>query len=216
MTLEKLKIYAEENNPGDFKQEITVLFNPNEISLTFPRRRIEEKFEQVKDFFNDDSATLSLNLFFDTSLDNQENVQGYTRKIVSLILPRIGEDKKRPPLCKIIWGTTGGKDSILLANCFLKTVTKKLTHFLEDGTPVRATLDCTFKEWKEPIKEKKIANLIDNPVRIVKRGETLSSIATEEFGDPSLWRVIAKENGLINPRKLPPGKVLTIPPLKTS
>lgn len=95
-------------------------------------------------------------------------------------------------------------------------MTKKLTHFLEDGTPVRATLDCTFKEWKEPIKEKKRANLIDHPVRIVKRGETLSSIATEEFGDPSLWRVIAKENGLINPRKLPPGKVLTIPPLKTS
>lgn len=212
MTLEKLKIYAEENNPGDFKEEIKVLFNPNEISLTFPGGKIVENGLVV----NDDSATLSLNLFFDTSLDNQENVQGYTRKIVSLTLPRIGKDKKRPPLCKIIWGTIGGKDSILLANCFLETVTKKLTHFLEDGTPVRATLDCTFKEWKEPIKEKKIANPIDDPVRIVKRGETLSSIATEEFGDPSLWRVIAKENGLINPRKLPPGKVLTIPPLKTS
>ena len=212
MTLEKLKIYAEKNNPGDFKEEIKVLFNPNEISLTFPGGKIVENGLVV----NDDSATLSLNLFFDTSLDNQENVQGYTRKIVRLILPRIGEDQKRPPLCKIIWGITGGKDSILLANCFLETVTKKLTHFLEDGTPVRATLDCTFKEWKEPIKEKKRDNLIDHPVRIVKRGETLSSIATEEFGDPSLWRVIAKENGLINPRKLPPGKVLTIPPLKTS
>ena len=180
--------------------------------MTFPGGQIVENGLVV----NDDSATLSLNLFFDTSLDNQENVQDYTRKIVSLTLPRIGKDKKRPPLCKIIWGTIGGKDSILLANCFLETVTKKLTHFLEDGTPVRATLDCTFKEWKEPIKEKKIANPIDDPVRIVKRGETLSSIATEEFGDPSLWRVIAKENGLINPRKLPPGKVLTIPPLKTS
>ena len=212
MTLEKLKIYAEENNPGDFKEEITVLFNPNEISLTFPGGKIVENGLVV----NDDSATLSLNLFFDTSLDNQENVQDYTRKIVSLTLPRIGKDKKRPPRCKIVWGTIGGKDSILLANCFLETVTKKLTHFLEDGTPVRATLDCTFKEWKEPIKEKKIANPIDDPVRIVKRGETLSSIATEEFGDPSLWRFIAKENGLINPRKLPPGKVLTIPPLKTS
>ena len=212
MTLEKLKIYAEKNNPGDFKEEIKVLFNPNEISLTFPGGKIVENGLVV----NDDSATLSLNLFFDTSLDNQENVQGYTRKIVSLTLPRIGKDKKRPPRCNIVWGTIGDKGSVLLADCFLETVTKKLTHFLEDGTPVRATLDCTFKEWKEPIKEKKIANPIDDPVRIVKRGETLSSIATEEFGDPSLWRFIAKENGLINPRKLPPGKVLTIPPLKTS
>lgn len=212
MTLEKLKIYAEKNNPGDFQEEIKVLFNPNKISLTFPGGQIVENGLVV----NDASATLSLNLFFDTSLDNQENVQRYTRKVVNLTLPRIGKEKKRPPLCKIIWGTIGGKDSILLANCFLEKVIKELTHFLEDGTPVRATLECTFKEWKDPEKEKKIANPIDDPVRIVKRGETLSSIATEEFGDPSLWRVIAKENGLINPRKLPPGKVLTIPPLKTS
>ena len=157
-------------------------------------------------------------MFFDTSLDNYppENVQNYTKKIVSLTQPRIGKDKKRPPRCKIIWGKISPvNDNVLLADCFLETVSKRLTHFLEDGTPVRATLDCTFKEWKEPKKEKKIANPIDDPVRIVKRGETLSSIATEEFGDPYLWRIIAEENGLINPRKIVPGKVLTIPPLKT-
>ena len=104
-------------------------------------------------------------------------------------------------------------DSVLLADCFLETVTKKLTHFLEDGTPVRATLDCSFREWKDPEKQKKNENPIDDPVRIVKRGETLSSIATEEFGDPALWRIIADENRLINPRKLEPGTILTIPPL---
>ncbi|NES87139.1 MAG: LysM peptidoglycan-binding domain-containing protein, partial [Moorea sp. SIO2B7] len=163
----------------------------------------------------EDLTTLSLNLFFDTSLKSYppENVQNYTKKIVSLTQPRIGQNKKRPPRCQLIWGTISGKDSIILADCFLEKVTKKLTHFLEDGTPVRATLDCNFKEWKEPKKQKKIANPIDDPVRIVKRGETLSSIATEEFGDPGLWRIIADENNLINPRKLSPGTVLTIPPL---
>ena len=212
MTLEKLTIKAEKTNVGDFQDEIKVLFNPSEITMTFSGGKIEKDNLVMTDSL----ANLSLNLFFDTTLQGYppENVQKYTKRIVSLTQPRIGQTKKRPPRCQLRWGTISGNDSILLADCFLETVTKKLTHFLEDGTPVRATLDCSFKEWKEPIKGKKIANPIDDPVRIVKSGETLSSIATEEFGNPALWRIIADENRLINPRKLKPGTVLTIPPLK--
>ena len=211
MALEKLTIKAEKSNPGDFAEKIEVLFNPSEITMTIPGGKMD-KYGLVA---TEDLTTLSLNLFFDTSIKNYppENVQNYTKKIVSLTQPRIGQNKKRPPRCQLIWGTISGKDSIILADCFLEKVIKKLTHFLEDGTPVRATLDCNFKEWKEPKKQKKIANPIDDPVRIVKRGETLSSIATEEFGNPALWRIIADENNLINPRKLSPGTVLTIPPL---
>jgi hypothetical protein len=212
MTLEKLIIKAEKNNVEDFADKIEVLFNPREITMTIPGGKIG----QYGLVITEDVTTLTLNLFFDTTLKKYppENVQNYTQKIVNLTQPRIGQSKKRPPRCKLIWGTISGKDSILLADCFLETVTKKLTHFLADGTPVRATLDCSFKEWIEPQKQKKIENPIDDPVRIVKRGETLSSIAREEFGDPALWRVIANENRLINPRKLLPGTVLTIPPLK--
>ena len=129
-------------------------------------------------------------------------------------LAQINLNLKRPPRCRLVWGTISGKDSVLLPDGFLMNVTKTLTHFLEDGTPVRATLDCTFKEWQEPGTKAKIGNPIDDPVRIVKRGESLSSIATEEYGDPSLWRIIAAENRLINPRILNPGTVLTIPPLR--
>lgn len=172
--------------------------------------------EQYGPVASQELTKLSLELFFDTTFTGipPENVQNYTRKIFSLTQPRIGKNPKRPPRCQLIWGTISGKDSVLLPDGFLESVTKKLTHFLEDGTPVRATLNCTFKEWKEPKKKAKIANPIDDPVRIVKRGETLSSIATEEYNDPSLWRIIAEENRLINPRKLNPGMVLTIPPLR--
>ncbi len=212
MTLEKLTIKAEEKDPGNFKKKIEVLFNPSEITMNFHAGEIENSGKET----SEELTTLSLNLFFDTTLKKYppENVQNYTKKIVSLTKPSIGKDKKRPPRCKLIWGTIGGEDSILLADCFLKEVIQKLTHFLADGKPVRATLECKFQEWKEPEKQKKIENPIDDPVRIVKRGETLSSIATEEFGNPALWRIIAEENRLINPRKLSPGTVLTIPPLK--
>ncbi|MDJ0732359.1 MAG: LysM peptidoglycan-binding domain-containing protein [Crocosphaera sp.] len=213
MKLEKLTIKAEKSKSDDFNDEIEVLFNPNEITMIIPGGKIDTNGQLVA---KQDYTTLTLNLFFDTTLKSYppKNVQNYTKKIVSLTQPRIGENEKRPPRCKLIWGTISGKDSVLLADCFLERVTKKLTHFLEDGTPVRATLDCSFKEWKEQKKQKKIENPIDDPVRIVKRGETLSIIASEEYGDPFLWRVIADENRLFNPRKLLPGTVLTIPPLK--
>ncbi len=213
MALEKLTIKAEKNNPGDFAEQFKVLFNPNQIQIVKTGWKIDPKYGPVP---SQDSAQLTLDLFFDTTFTGipPENVQNYTRKIFSLTQPRIGTTSKRPPRCQLIWGTISGKDSVLLPDGFLASVTKQLTHFLEDGTPVRATLKCTFKEWQEPGKKAKISNPIDDPVRIVKGGETLSSIATEEYGNPSLWRLIAEENRLINPRNLNPGMVLTIPPLK--
>ena len=214
MTLEKLTIKAEKNNPGDFADEFKVLFNPNQVEIS----KTGWKMENYEPVVSKELTRLSLELFFDTTLTGipPENVQNYTRKIFSLTQLRIGTKSKRPPRCQLIWGTISGKDSVLLPDGFLESITKRLTHFLEDGTPVRATVNCTFKEWREPQKEAKIENPIDDPVRIVKRGETLSSIATEEYNDPSLWRIIAEENRLINPRKIIPGMVLTIPPLRTN
>jgi hypothetical protein len=213
MTLEKLTIKAEKSQPGDFSDIFKVLFNPNQITIVKTGWKTDTKNTPVA---SQDLTTLSIDLFFDTSLTGYppENVQKYTRKVFDLTESRIGTNPKRPPRCQLIWGRITNNDSVLLPDGFLQTVTKKLTHFLEDGTPVRATLNCTFKEWIDPVKKQKIANLIDDPVRIVKRGETLSSIATEEYGDPSLWRIIAQENRLINPRKLSPGLGLTIPPLR--
>lgn len=216
MTLEKLTIKAEKSKSGDFAEKFKVLFNPNQIEIAKTGWTMGE-FGPVA---SKELTRLSLELFFDTTLTGipPENVQNHTRKIFSLTQASIQPPKgmKRPPRCQLIWGTISGKDSILLPDGFLESVTKKLTHFLEDGTPVRATLSCVFKEWKEPKKRAKIENPIDDPVRIVKRGETLSSIANEEYGDPSLWRIIAAENRLINPRNLNPGMVLTIPPLRMS
>lgn len=213
MSLEKLKIYAEKSKgqkPDQFPLLIKVPFNPNKITVTKSNKNEEQETYN----FSDDPATLDIELFFDTTFEIKpnKNVQNYTRLIYNLA--QINMNLKRPPRCRLVWGTISGKDSVLLPDGFLISVTKTLTHFLEDGTPVRATLDCTFKEWQEPGIKAKIGNPIDDPVRIVKQGESLSSIATEEYGDPSLWRIIAEENRLINPRILNPGMVLTIPPLR--
>jgi nucleoid-associated protein YgaU len=47
----------------------------------------------------------------------------------------------------------------------------------------------------------------------VRRGDTLSGIAAAEYGDPALWRPIARANGIVDPRHVEPGRELTIPVL---
>lgn len=49
---------------------------------------------------------------------------------------------------------------------------------------------------------------------IVKKGDTLESIAAEVYGDSKKWRRIAKANNIRNPRKIKPGVELAIPSLE--
>jgi nucleoid-associated protein YgaU len=48
----------------------------------------------------------------------------------------------------------------------------------------------------------------------VRRGDTLSSIAAEEYNDAMLWRPLAEANRINNPRVLTPGQVLVVPVLR--
>jgi hypothetical protein len=232
MKLEKLRILVEEKSingkPFFSVNPIEVLFNPTRIEIT--------KVGWTQGFGGtleaaDQPATLSVDLFFDTSLVGVsstdvalfappipsvsllpditpiKDVRNYTKQIYSLTEKK-GNFGNRPPICKLVWGT----NTVLLQGV-LKQLTKSYTRFLADGTPVRATLNCSFEEWEPPETKQKKLNPIDDPIRIVRRGETLTSIAAQEYNDPSLWRVIAAANKLDNPRNLIPGQQLTVPPL---
>ena len=49
--------------------------------------------------------------------------------------------------------------------------------------------------------------------RTLRRGDSLASLAAEEYGDPGRWRPIAEANRIDNPLRVEPGAVLVIPPL---
>ncbi len=210
MALAKLLIVAEVQ-PNLWIPLLPVLFNPSQVSI---QKNVNWKSEPVSQrdtprtqFTNGGAATLSLDLFFDT-YEQGVDVRLYTAQVSALAL--IKGTLHRPPICRLIWGIG------IFFQGVLSSLEEHFTLFLPEGTPVRATLRCSFTEWVDDTAWQKLVKLESSDVvktRIVRRGDTLSSIAAEEYYDPTLWRPIAEANKIDDPRALAPGTVLAIPTL---
>jgi nucleoid-associated protein YgaU len=217
MALAKLTIRIE-TAPGKFDKTLEALFNPSEVSIDKAANwRLKPKPERdtgSAQFTYGEPATLTMDLFFDT-YEARQDVTEFTAEIFALTTIQEHGELHRPPLCELRWGAFDISD-IYGCKWILTQLNQRFTLFLADGTPVRATLTCTFRQWRSDEIE---ARLLDKrsadvaKTRITRRGDTLSSIAAEEYNDPTLWRPIAAANGVDNPRALPAGRVLVIPAL---
>ncbi|MFY1698906.1 MULTISPECIES: LysM peptidoglycan-binding domain-containing protein [unclassified Solwaraspora] len=238
--LQKLTI-AHDGTDFDRNGPIEALFNPHEItrsrSVNWHAHESAGKGSAwtwsglQQEFAAMQPATLSLELFFDTYESRAE--ASMWARATSLVTPpnpfqtgdatdvtvltnrvaRLAEfDKElhRPPLCTLSWGA--------FADIFtgvLTQISERFTMFLPDGTPVRATVSCSFVEslTDAQLKERELHSSDVHKTWVVRRNDTLHSIAAAEYRDPRLWRHIASANGIVNPRDLRPGTVLTIPRL---
>src|SRR5262249_9694826 len=156
-------------------------------------------------------ATLTMDLFFDT-YEDRVSVLRKTDQVFHLTTVEKHGDIHRPPICQLSWGMG------IFFQGVLTSLTQRFTLFLPTGTPVRATLGCTFRQWRSGREEESLQRRESVDVakrRIVKQGDTLSSIANEEYRDPALWRPIADANRIVNPRLLKPGTSLVVPALST-
>jgi nucleoid-associated protein YgaU len=217
MALAKLTIRVE-TAPGKFDGNITALFNPNQITIdksTQWRRKPKADSDTGEaQFTYGEPATLSLDLFFDT-YEARTDVRDHTKEIFHLTTVQEHGNLHRPPLCKLEWGAFNISGTFQ-CEWVLTRLSQRFTLFLSDGTPVRATLGCSFMQWRGDEIEGRLLNKQSADVaktRVVRSGDTLSSIAGEEYSDPGMWRSIARVNGINNPRVLAPGKVLVIPKL---
>lgn len=213
MALEKLKIFVE-TRPGKYEKEFSVLFNPAQIvldkSVHWAKVPTAERDAAESQFTHATPYSLTLDLFFDT-YEKREDVREHTKQVAAMVT--VDGHLHRPPRCKLAWGSNNFNG----IQWILQKLNQRFTLFLPDGKPVRATLGCSFQQWRsaeEEAKEVKLSSPDVAKTRIVRRGETLSSIAAEEYNDPALWRPIAELNGIHNPRRVAPGQVLAIPPLQ--
>ena len=207
-------------------EEIKVLFNPAEYSIekgnTFQSTSLPGLSTPVTQFVTGNADTLTMELYFDTyskssrhpDVTKREDVRNYTSKIANLM--EIDSTLHAPPIVEFIWGPPIGTPDRFQFKGIIEKVSQKFTYFLDDGTPVRATLNVTFKEYKTV--EEQLANLKcesadRTKLREFKEGDSLWLLASKEYNDPQAWRVIANHNQLDNPRLIAPGSLLELPPL---
>jgi len=223
-----IKIYKG-NNP----EEMPVLFNPAEYSLTeaanYSEKNVPGLAGPITQYISGASSSLTMTLFFDTYETSASEAGGnvakksetnmgnaaikptdvtiLTKKISALV--KLDGSLHRPPICEFIWGGYSFKGVVTNVN-------QTFTMFMESGMPVRAKLEVTFKSVLDLSESKKQAPL-ESPDRtkrrIVKQSVQLWELAWEEYGDAGMWRTIARENGLLNPLDLKPGQMLKLPAL---
>lgn len=184
-------------------------FNPSEYTLT-KTVKIEVVPNKGADggqqhFIRGESEKLSFDLFFDSTLTGG-SVFPQTEALHALAMIE-GPLHSVPPVF-VIWGP-------FFFKAIVESVRRRFTLFNPAGLPLRAIVSINLVEHKseEEMARKTNMQSADHSKRyVVRRGDTLSRVAAQQYRDPGQWRRIAAANGLDNPRRLVPGTVLVLPP----
>lgn len=199
--------------------KVYCMFNPNEYTLAKTNQYATDKVKgkntpKVK-FSQGGSETLKLQLFFDSYAEGTD-IRAHTQALWKMMM--VSDQKKNqknnksePPHVAFDWG-------VFHFEAVITSISQKFTLFLEDGTPVRTTVDVTFQQVED-----KQDHHGQNPTsgggppiqtHIVQAEDRLDLIAAHVYGDPTQWRVIARENGITHPLHLREGQQLIIPALE--
>lgn len=228
MALEKAKLTVEREGKSE---SFLVQFNPSEYNISetvnYAEKNIPGTPGPITQFVSGASASLSLSLTFDTydtpvngvresgqkaELTQQKarqpaDVSQLTRRVADLVA--IDGSLHRPPMVTFSWGALSFKGVVT-------DLKQTFTMFLPNGMPVRARVELTLKSVTDLAEEKR-KRPFESPdrtkYRTIHQGEHLWNFAAQEYGDAELWRVIARENGLMNPLDLEPGQVIKLPAL---
>ncbi|HAA32043.1 MAG TPA: hypothetical protein DCE56_35490 [Cyanobacteria bacterium UBA8553] len=163
----------------DGGENIKFMFNPTEItfsrtiSLEQPPGAQTDKGENKVSFKHPNPYSLKIsNIIFDTYEEGTSVLNYITKLKAAVEFSKSGEGQsKRPPIYLFTWGDTS------YLRCFVKTLTFKLTMFLDNGTPVRASVDLDLEqvESSTPLASMKTPNLSPEQRAAFNRDEFLES-----------------------------------------
>lgn len=189
---------------------LEVMFNPEEYTLNqdnnFASQAIPGLSGPILQFVHGNMRTLDMELFFDTT-DQAIDVRDETQKIVRLL--EIDSDLHAPPVLRVAWAT-------LQFRCVLAKAGQQFVKFLEDGRPVRARLTVSFNEFLDADREAQLVNRQTadfTKLHVVAEGETLEGLAGVLYENPQMWRAIALDNRIDDPRADLTGQAIRIPSL---
>ena len=217
------------NDKGTPQDSVSFTFNPTSYSIS-TRPNYKEVPHLMKDtekqeFLGGVGRTLTVQLIFDSFSDSDlfsgSAVKNLTEGVENRLKPVTDKLKKleqavhiageihEPPLVIFSWGNLSFKGRII-------SYSTNYTMFSMEGKPIRATVDLSIKEYRDPAKASR-ESPFESPdrtkSRVVVEGMSLWSIAYEEYDDCEKWRIIAKANNIMNPLDIRPGQVIRVPAL---
>jgi len=207
---------------ADKGKVITVLFNPTEYSFektnSYKATAVPGLGSPLLQFVNGELSQLSMDLFLDdytdpegpTSLLQREKDPLMKRLADFSKLMEIDRDLHAPPPVRFNWGP-------MEFSAVIDKLGRKTTMFHPDGTPARATLSVTFKEYRtlrQQLENPRRESADKSKRRVVVGRDALWLIAAREYDDANEWYRIAVENDLDDPREIAPGDWLLLPPIE--
>ncbi|ELX08643.1 hypothetical protein Jab_2c06980 [Janthinobacterium sp. HH01] len=208
---------------GDDKDKvISVLFNPSEYSFersnSYKATPVPGLSSPILQFVNGEADQLSMELFLDDYTD-PEGPTSRERKEQNPVMTRLRDlsklllvDRKihAPSPVRFNWGP-------MEFTAIIEKLSRKVTMFQPDGTPARATLSVTFKEYrtlKQQVESPRRESADKSKRRVVVGRDRLWLLAAREYNDPNEWLRIAEANDLDDPREIAPGDWLELPPME--
>jgi nucleoid-associated protein YgaU len=201
---------------------VSVLFNPTEYSFertnAYKATPVPGLSSPLLEFVNGEADQLTMELFLDdytdpegpTSRERPETDPVNTRLRDLSNLLEIDRDLHAPPPVRFNWGP-------MEFTAVIEKLGRKVTMFHPDGTPARATLSVSFKEYRtlrQQLEEPRRESADKTKRRVIVGRDALWSMAAREYDDAREWVRIAEANDLDDPRDIAPGDWLILPPME--
>lgn len=188
---------------------IPLRFNPTEYQLQKANNFAEIPIPGLESppiqFVRGSAEKLTAEVLVDTS-DTLADVRvAYVNALRGLM--DLNRELHAPPIVRFTWDTE-------VFRGVLESLNVTYVLFTPEGIPLRAKLSMSLKEYRPveiQIKENPTASPDFEKTYVVKRGDTLSGIAYAVYRDATVWRAIAQNNQILDPRFLQPGQVLQLP-----
>ncbi|HEY5933083.1 MAG TPA: hypothetical protein VIU61_00525 [Kofleriaceae bacterium] len=195
-------------------RSVDVQFNPTEYSIdagaTYAVMPVPGLQTPIQQFIRGDADQLTLELFVDETSSRNAGKESVKARLETLrTFVRIDPSLHAPPVCQFVWGDLTFVGTVV-------SLRERQVMFSSDGNPVRARVTLVLRAYKSAevqMRELRLESPDRTHVRVLREGETLSTIANEAYGDPRAWRPIAEANDIDRPRFVPPGTALKIPAL---
>jgi hypothetical protein len=200
---------------GGAKGSIAFQFNPKELTIQksakWERKPVKNsKTAGPPEFNGADPCKLTVEVFFDATAKDSDGVVAAVEQLFSCCVPAsaaVGKKKPLPNLVIFHWGRTTSFPG------FITSVSAKYTLFSSDGTPIRAVCSVAMEEMPPGApKQNPTSGVLDvQRSHLMIAGDSLASVAYSEYGEATMWRLLANYNGIDDPMRVSEGTTLLLP-----